>query len=188
MVRPQPSTALASDMAMSHCRPLLILRSMYMGYFHMTCCRVKSSSTLYLCDDASGSKVHLACLFLIESGGFNPMFALSVLPQLSQNIQRWGLKVFLGCRRAQQSECNQLSLQPLSGATLNSIFFLYWNNVKPPGATCKKQHHFTLVLEYFKCTVNCSLVYSRILTSTKPLFPNKTQLDIYLYPGGQLTI
>lgn len=56
VVRPQPNTALAFDMAMSHCRPLLILRSMYMGYFHMTCCRVKSSSTLHLCDDASSSK------------------------------------------------------------------------------------------------------------------------------------
>lgn len=35
VVRPQPNTALAFDMAMSQCWPLLILRSMYMGYFHM---------------------------------------------------------------------------------------------------------------------------------------------------------
>lgn len=181
VVRPQHNTALAFDMAMSHCWPLLISRSMFMGYFHMTCCRAKSSPTLHLCVLASSSK----CILFNREWGFHPMITLPVLPRLCRNVQWWSLKASRGCWRGQPSKCTQLSLRPLSWATLNSVI-PYWGKVRPPRATCKK--HFTLVLEQFKNTVSCSLAYSGKVNSTKPLILNKTQLDIYQYPGGQLTI
>lgn len=93
VVRPQHNTAIAFDMAMSHCWPLLISRSMFMGYFHMTCCRVKSSSTLHSCDAASSSKCILPVCIQQRVGFFIPWLPCQFCPGWARMCSGEALKL-----------------------------------------------------------------------------------------------
>lgn len=117
VVRPQPNTAIAFDMAVSDYWPLLILWATYKGYFHKNCCWIRVPLCFCVMKLLILNKPCLS-MFNRKWGGSPSTF------NLSSCARGKSLKISPGCIPA---KCNNLYVLILALSLTSSIpgYFKY---------------------------------------------------------------